>query len=133
MAACPLTALADAKRTSISTAFDPQGNCAGFAPSGSYHIAGRNQYRTYCCQQIRSKALCALQAVAKDVPTEELERAKNAAISAILINLESRAVTNEDIGRQILTYGHRYAMLTCQPSGPCSCGVPSAMHDLRST
>ena len=50
-----------------------------------------------------------MQAVAKDVPSEELERAKNAAISAILINLESRAVMNEDIGRQILTYGHRYA------------------------
>ena len=49
-----------------------------------------------------------LQAVAKDAPTEEIERAKNAAVSAILINLESRAVVNEDIGRQILTYGHRY-------------------------
>ena len=51
------------------------------------------------------------QAVAKDVPSEELERAKNAAISAILINLESRAVMNEDIGRQILTYGHRCLLL----------------------
>ena len=47
------------------------------------------------------------QAVAKDVPAEEVERAKSAAVSAILMNLESRAVTNEDIGRQILTYGHR--------------------------
>eukprot|EP00884_Botryococcus_braunii_P023435 jgi/Botrbrau1/9776/Bobra.85_1s0021.1 len=48
-----------------------------------------------------------LQAVASDVPVAELERAKNAAISSILMNLESRAVVAEDIGRQILTYGHR--------------------------
>ena len=48
-----------------------------------------------------------LQALAKDVPTEELERAKKAATSQVLMNLESRAVVAEDIGRQILTYGHR--------------------------
>eukprot|EP00887_Chlorella_sp_A99_P006439 scaffold3.g6439.t1 len=39
-----------------------------------------------------------IQAVAKDVPEVELERAKAAAISNVLMNLESRAV---------LTYGHR--------------------------
>ena len=39
-----------------------------------------------------------------------MERAKNAAISQVLINLESRAVTAEDIGRQVLTYGHRCAL-----------------------
>ncbi|CAL8469178.1 g8719 [Coccomyxa elongata] len=48
-----------------------------------------------------------LQAVAKGVPAEELERAKLAAISSVYMNLESRAVVAEDIGRQILTYGHR--------------------------
>ena len=47
------------------------------------------------------------QAVAKDVPAAELERAKKAAISSVLMNLESRAVVAEDIGRQVLTYGHR--------------------------
>ena len=49
-----------------------------------------------------------LQAVAQDVPAGEVERAKAAAISSVLMNLESRAVVAEDIGRQVLTYGHRY-------------------------
>lgn len=48
-----------------------------------------------------------MQAVAKDVPAAELERAKSAAVSSVLMNLESRAVVAEDIGRQVLTYGHR--------------------------
>ena len=56
--------------------------------------------------------VCALsyidqQAVASQVSEEELERAKKATISSVLMNLESRAVVAEDIGRQILTYGHR--------------------------
>lgn len=38
---------------------------------------------------------------------EELERAKNATISAVLMNSESRAVIAEDIGRQVLTYNER--------------------------
>ncbi|GMH17799.1 hypothetical protein Nepgr_019640 [Nepenthes gracilis] len=37
----------------------------------------------------------------------ELNRSKEATKSAILMNLESRVVTSEDIGRQILTYGVR--------------------------
>jgi hypothetical protein len=51
------------------------------------------------------------QAVTKDVPEAELERAKAAAVSSVLMNLESRAVVAEDIGRQVLTYGHR-----CDPT-----------------
>eukprot|EP00897_Mesotaenium_endlicherianum_P009431 jgi/Mesen1/8516/ME000480S07866 len=43
------------------------------------------------------------------VEEEELERAKRATISSVLMNLESRMVVAEDIGRQILTYGHRKA------------------------
>lgn len=43
------------------------------------------------------------------MPAAELERAKKAAISSVLMNLESRAVVAEDIGRQVLTYGHRCA------------------------
>ncbi|PSC71302.1 mitochondrial-processing peptidase subunit alpha-like [Micractinium conductrix] len=48
-----------------------------------------------------------IQAVAKGVTDVELERAKSAAVSSVLMNLESRAVVAEDIGRQVLTYGHR--------------------------
>ncbi|PPR94259.1 hypothetical protein GOBAR_AA26417 [Gossypium barbadense] len=39
------------------------------------------------------------------VEQKELERAKQSTKSAILMNLESRAVASEDIGKQILTYG----------------------------
>ncbi|KAK1667191.1 hypothetical protein QYE76_055350 [Lolium multiflorum] len=42
-----------------------------------------------------------------NVTQEELDRAKQATKSAVLMNLESRAVACEDIGRQILTYGER--------------------------
>ena len=41
------------------------------------------------------------------ITEEELERAKNATVSSILMNLESKAVVAEDIGRQLLTYNHR--------------------------
>jgi processing peptidase subunit alpha len=37
----------------------------------------------------------------------ELARAKAATISSVLMNLESRAVVAEDVGRQVLTYGER--------------------------
>jgi len=50
-----------------------------------------------------------LQAVAKrgEVDQKQLDRAKAATKSAVLMNLESRMVASEDIGRQILTYGER--------------------------
>ena len=41
------------------------------------------------------------------VQEQELERAKNATVSSILMNLESKAVIAEDIGRQMLTYKYR--------------------------
>ncbi|KAK9142004.1 hypothetical protein Syun_011404 [Stephania yunnanensis] len=37
----------------------------------------------------------------------ELDRAKESTKSAVLMNLESRMVASEDIGRQVLTYGER--------------------------
>eukprot|EP00240_Pyramimonas_obovata_P001800 CAMPEP_0118933898 /NCGR_PEP_ID=MMETSP1169-20130426/12906_1 /TAXON_ID=36882 /ORGANISM="Pyramimonas obovata, Strain CCMP722" /LENGTH=503 /DNA_ID=CAMNT_0006876727 /DNA_START=78 /DNA_END=1589 /DNA_ORIENTATION=- len=50
-----------------------------------------------------------LQAVAAKgaISDIELSRAKNATISSVLMNLESKAIVTEDIGRQILTYGVR--------------------------
>lgn len=42
-----------------------------------------------------------------EVTKVQLDRAKAATKSAILMNLESRMVVSEDIGRQILTYGER--------------------------
>ncbi|XP_052182960.1 mitochondrial-processing peptidase subunit alpha-like [Diospyros lotus] len=41
------------------------------------------------------------------VDEKQLDRAKQSTKSAILMNLESRMVASEDIGRQILTYGER--------------------------
>lgn len=47
-------------------------------------------------------------ALAADIADgEDLERAKAAALGSIAMNLESRAVVAEDIGRQVLTYGER--------------------------
>jgi processing peptidase subunit alpha len=50
-----------------------------------------------------------LLAVAKPggITPAELARAKAATVSSVLMNLESRAVVAEDIGRQALTYGAR--------------------------
>ncbi|XP_057454433.1 probable mitochondrial-processing peptidase subunit alpha-2, chloroplastic/mitochondrial [Lotus japonicus] len=41
------------------------------------------------------------------VSQEQLDRAKKSTKSAVLMNLESRMIASEDIGRQILTYGER--------------------------
>jgi len=41
------------------------------------------------------------------VSQEQLDRAKEATKSAVLMNLESRSIASEDIGRQVLTYGER--------------------------
>jgi len=41
------------------------------------------------------------------ISAEELSRAKNQLTSSLLMNLESRPILFEDIGRQVLTYGKR--------------------------
>ena len=43
------------------------------------------------------------------ITEEELKRAKAATVSSILMNLESKAIVAEDVGRQMLTYGERKA------------------------
>ena len=49
-----------------------------------------------------------MEAVAAGGVTDvELERAKNCAIASIWMNLESKPIVCEDIGRQLLTYGKR--------------------------
>ena len=45
--------------------------------------------------------------MASGVSATELGRAKNQLTSSLLMNLESRPILFEDIGRQVLTYGHR--------------------------
>ncbi|GJN16628.1 hypothetical protein PR202_gb03633 [Eleusine coracana subsp. coracana] len=46
-------------------------------------------------------------AIPGEVTEVELKRAKNSTISSVLMNLESRVIVAEDIGRQLLTYGCR--------------------------
>ena len=53
---------------------------------------------------------------------DELERAKLAAVSSVHMNLETRAVVAEDIGRQILTYGDRCGPLSIART------LPLALH-----
>ncbi len=56
-----------------------------------------------------------VQALAQEVPEQDLERAKKATKAAILMNLESRAIVVEDIGRQLLTYDQRWPLLRSAP------------------
>lgn len=55
---------------------------------------------------IAAKELIAV-ATPGQVDQVQLDRAKQSTKSAILMNLESRMVVSEDIGRQVLTYGER--------------------------
>ncbi|KAL9323071.1 hypothetical protein ACSQ67_011124 [Phaseolus vulgaris] len=55
---------------------------------------------------LAAKELIAL-ASPGQVSQVQLDRAKESTKSAILMNLESRIIASEDIGRQILTYGER--------------------------
>lgn len=82
--------------TAISSLYNETGIFSIFASAES---ASADEMVNVLCKE--------LQAVASKVSEEELERAKKATISSVLMNLESRAVVAEDIGRQVLTYGHR--------------------------
>lgn len=48
-----------------------------------------------------------LKDIAAKVDQEELDRARTAAVGSVLMALEGKSVVAEDIGKQILTYGHR--------------------------
>jgi processing peptidase subunit alpha len=55
--------------------------------------------------QVFAKHLARL--ATEPVSDEELSRAKNMLLCNVLTQLESRLVLFEDLGRQVLTYGHR--------------------------
>lgn len=63
------------------------------------------------------------QSLTKDVPGAELERAKRAALGTVLSSLEGRAIVAEDIGRQLLTYGHRCGRRPSAIASPCCSGL----------
>nr|ACJ86214.1 unknown [Medicago truncatula] len=56
--------------------------------------------------ELAAKELIAI-ATPEKVPEVQLDRAKKSTKTAVLMNLESRMIASEDIGRQILTYGER--------------------------
>ncbi|KAL8489691.1 hypothetical protein ACS0TY_025548 [Phlomoides rotata] len=56
---------------------------------------------------IAVKELIAVASTPRQVDQVQLDRAKQSTKSAILMNLESRMVASEDIGKQILAYGNR--------------------------
>lgn len=82
--------------TAVTSIYNNSGIVGIFASAESTH--GEDMVAVMCKE---------MEAVAQDLTEEEVERAKSAAASSVLMNLESRAVVSEDIGRQILTYGHR--------------------------
>ena len=82
--------------TALNSIYNSTGLVGVFASAESGHAA---EMVDVLCKE--------LLAVGSDVAEGDLARAKAAAVSSVLMNLESRAVVAEDIGRQVLTYGHR--------------------------
>lgn len=82
-----------------ATAFNSMYNDGGILGIyGTSYPEAAGQLVDVMCHEIES--------VAKTAPNkEETERAKNALKSALLVKLESRVVTFEDMGRQLLTFG----------------------------
>ncbi|KAG6497656.1 hypothetical protein ZIOFF_045560 [Zingiber officinale] len=78
-----------------------------------YNQTGLFGIQATCGPDFTSKAvdLAARELLAVAIPGQvdqvQLDRAKGSTKSAILMNLESKKVSSEDIGRQILTYGER--------------------------
>ncbi len=82
--------------TAVTSIYNNTGIVGIYASAESSHA---EDMVAVMCKEIES--------VAQDLTDVELERAKSAAKSSVVMNLESRAVICEDIGRQVLTYGHR--------------------------
>jgi hypothetical protein len=59
-----------------------------------------HQLLDVCCRELES--------LATPPPGEQLDRAKRMSVSLIHNALESKSASAEDIGRQFLTYGHRW-------------------------
>eukprot|EP00899_Mesostigma_viride_P020189 jgi/Mesvir1/28171/Mv04731-RA.1 len=87
--------------TAFSNAFN---NTAVFGIHGSVAVDSIPGLVEVMCRELKALTLTA---GTDAVTEEELARAKAATISSALMNLESRVVTCEDIGRQILSTGTR--------------------------
>ncbi|AQK98045.1 Putative mitochondrial processing peptidase alpha subunit family protein [Zea mays] len=87
--------------SAFSNVYDNTGLFGIYLTTSPYHVA-----------KAVDIAISELIAVATpgEVTEVELRRAKNSTISSVLMNLESRVVVAEDIGRQMLSYGSRKPM-----------------------
>ncbi|XP_050384155.1 mitochondrial-processing peptidase subunit alpha-like [Argentina anserina] len=84
--------------TAFNSLFNDSGLFGIYASTGSDFAAQ--------AVNIAAKELLAI-ATPGQVKDEELRRAKESTKAAVLMNLESRVIASEDIGRQVLTYGER--------------------------
>jgi len=73
--------------------------------------------------------------MARNISPDELNRAKNQLTSSLLMNLESRPVLFEDIGRQVLSYGDRTSAdtLVARISAVTAEDITSVASDLLAT
>ncbi|CAD7695334.1 unnamed protein product [Ostreobium quekettii] len=82
--------------SAVSTAFDDRSLTGVYGAAPPEHAG-----------QLVDIMVKELQDLATKVSEEELNRAKTASVASVLMTLEQKAVVAEDIGKQILTYGHR--------------------------
>ncbi|KAH9613689.1 hypothetical protein KSS87_013833 [Heliosperma pusillum] len=99
------TGLFGIQATTVGCAGRTRGWCKECGDCGGA-VVWRNTDFVSQAIEIAARELIAV-ATPGQVSQVQLDRAKAATKSAILMNLESRMVASEDIGRQILTYGER--------------------------
>jgi len=84
-----------------ANAFNTQGTDIGlFGISGAAEADGVTGLASLICMQLGELTY-------KKVKPEELSRAQNQLMSSVLMNLETRSMLCEDIGRQMIMLGHR--------------------------